>query len=100
MKRNLLLTLFFVVLAAPAVAVLAFAVRAAFLRYEADVGEGSLSGLASLPLPALILLLAAPLLAILLATGLTFRAIRRAKRKEDEEREKNGESDEDEYPDF
>ena len=100
MKRNLKATLLFLLLAVIAVAVLAFAVRFAYLRYEADVGEGSFSGLASLPLPALILLLSAPLLAILLATGLTFRAIRRARRKEEEERKRNGEDGEEEYPDF
>lgn len=74
--------------------VVGFAVRLAYLRYTGEFGNGSFAGLASFPLPVLILLAGAPLLGFLFALLSTFRAIRRAKKKEEAEREnaaeKNG----------
>ena len=68
-----------------------FAVRFAYVRYTGDFGSGSLSGLSSLPVPILVLILGAPLLAFLFAILVTTRAIRRAKRKDEAERENDPE---------
>ena len=84
-RRAPLIALFCALLVFAAVA-LGFTVRLAYLRYVGEFGRGSFSGLASLPLPILVTLGAAPLLGVLFACLLTFRAIRRAKKKEDEER--------------
>ena len=80
-------------------AVIWLAVRVAYRRYTGDFGRGSFAGLSSLPAPIICLLLGAPLLGFLFATGLTFRAIRRAEKKEEAERENDPERD-DEYSDF
>ena len=70
---------------------LALAVRFAYVRYTGDFGSGSLAGLSSLPVPILVLILGSPLLGFLSASLVTFRAICRAKRKEEEERENDPE---------
>ena len=73
-----------------------FAVRFAYVRYTGDFGSGSLAGLSELSVPILVLILGAPVLGFLFASLVTFRAIRRAKKKEDEERENDPErADED-----
>lgn len=64
-----------------------FAVRLAYLRYTGEFGPGSLSSLSSLSLPILCLICGAPLLGFLFAALVTFRAIRRAKKKEEAESE-------------
>ena len=72
------------------------AVRFAYVRYTGDFGSGSLAGLSSLSVPILVLILGAPVLGFLFASLVTFRAIRRAKKKEEEERENDPErADED-----
>jgi len=72
------------------------AVRFAYVRYTGNFGSGSLAGLSSLSAPILCLILGAPVLGFLFASLVTFRAIRRAKKKEDEERENDPErADED-----
>ena len=72
------------------------AVRFAYVRYTGNFGSGSLAGLSSLSLPILILICGAPMLGFLFASLVTFRAIRRAKKKEEEERENDPErADED-----
>lgn len=81
-----IVALFLALLLLGAVAV-GFAVRIAYLRYVGEFGEGSFAGLASLPIPVLCLLGGAPLLGFLFAVLVTFRAIRRAKKKEEKERE-------------
>jgi len=88
--RFLFVAFFLALLILSAVAV-GFAVRLAYVRYTGDFGSGSLSGLASLPVPILVLILGAPLLGFLFAILVTTRAIRRAKRKEDAERENDPE---------
>ena len=73
-----------------------FAVRFAYVRYTGNFGSGSLAGLSSLSVPILVLILGAPVLGFLFASLVTFRAIRRAKKKEEEERENDPErADED-----
>ena len=91
--RFLFVAFFLALLILAAVAV-GFAVRLAYVRYTGDFGSGSLSGLASLPVPILVLILGAPLLGVLFAILVTTRAIRRAKRKEDAERENDPDNDE------
>ncbi|MBO4284394.1 MAG: hypothetical protein J5958_07215 [Clostridia bacterium] len=72
------------------------AVRFAYVRYTGNFGSGSLAGLSELSVPILVLILGAPVLGFLFASLVTFRAIRRAKKKEDEERENDPErADED-----
>ena len=68
-----------------------FAVRFAYVRYTGEFGSGSLAGLSNLPIPIMILILGAPLLGFLFATLVTFRAIRRARKKEEAERENDPE---------
>ena len=70
---------------------IAFAVRLAYVRYTGDFGSGSLAGLSSLPVPILVLILGSPLLGFLFASLVTFRAIRRARKKEETERENDPE---------
>ena len=96
-SRVVFVALFLALLLLCAVAV-GFAVRLAYLRYIGEFGEGSFAGLASLPIPVLCLLLGAPLLGFLFAVLVTTRAIRRAKKKEEKEREDAG--DEENQSDF
>ena len=88
-----LVALFLSLLVLSAVAV-GFAVRLAYVRYTGEFGGGSFAGLALLPVPILCLILGAPLIAFLFAILVTSRAIRRAKKKEEAERE-NGPDAED-----
>ena len=88
--RVLLIVLFVCMFVLGCVAI-AFAVRLAYVRYTGDFGSGSLAGLSSLPVPILVLILGAPLLGFLFASLVTFRAIRRAKKKEEAERENDPE---------
>ncbi len=81
-----LAALFLSLLILSAVAV-GFAVRLAYVRYTGEFGGGSFAGLSSLPVPILVLILGAPLLAFLFAILVTSRAIRRAKKKEEAEKE-------------
>lgn len=81
-----LVALFLSLLVLSAVAV-GFAVRLAYVRYTGEFGGGSFAGLASLPVPILCLIFGAPLIAFLFAILVTSRAIRRAKKKEEAERE-------------
>lgn len=85
-SRVVFVALFLLLLLLCAVAV-GFAVRLAYLRYIGEFGEGSFAGLAALPLPVLCLLLGAPLLGFLFAVLVTTRAIRRAKKKEEADKE-------------
>lgn len=85
-SRVVFVALFLALLLLCAVAV-GFAVRLAYLRYIGEFGEGSFAGLAALPLPVLCLLLGAPLLGFLFAVLVTTRAIRRAKKKEEADKE-------------
>ncbi|MBR5043869.1 MAG: hypothetical protein IKX66_00860 [Clostridia bacterium] len=78
---------FFIALLILAAVAVGFAVRFAYVRYTGDFGSGSLAGLSSLPVPILCLILGAPLLAFLFAVLVTSRAIRRAKTKDEAERE-------------
>ena len=91
--RVLLVAFFLAMLILGAFAV-GFAVRFAYVRYTGDFGSGSLAGLSSLPVPILCLILGAPLLGFLFAILVTTRAIRRAKRKDEAERENDPDNDE------
>ena len=71
--------------------IVGFAVRFAYVRYTGEFGSGSLAGLSNMPIPILILILGAPLLGFLFAALVTFRAIRRARKKEEAERENDPE---------
>lgn len=88
--RALLIVLFLCMLVFGCV-VIALAVHFAYVRYTGDFGSGSLAGLSSLPVPILCLILGAPLLGFLFASLVTFRAIRRAQKKEEAERENDPE---------
>ena len=88
---RVLLVAFFIALLILAAVAVGFAVRFAYVRYTGDFGSGSLSGLSSLPVPILCLILGAPLLGFLFAILVTFRAIRRAKKKDEAERENDPE---------
>ena len=99
MKRNdraarALIIGFFLVMLAFAGITVGIAVRFAYIRYTGDFGSGSLSGLSELSTPILVLILGAPLLAFLFASLVTFRALRRAKKKEDAERENDPDGEE------
>ena len=73
-----------------------FAVRFAYVRYTGNFGSGSLAGLSALSVPILVLILGAPVLGFLFAVFVTSRAIRRARKKEEAERENDPErADED-----
>ena len=76
------------------------AVRLAYVRYTGEFGSGSFSALPSLPLPILCLILGAPLLGFLFAGLMTFRAIRRAKKKEEAERENDPDGEDENQSDF
>lgn len=88
---RVLLVAFFIALLILGAFAVGFSVRLAYVRYTGDFGSGSLAGLASLPVPILCLILGAPLLAFLFAVLVTSRAIRRAKRKDEAERENDPE---------
>jgi len=98
-RRAGLFALFISLFVLAAVAVV-FAVRVAYLRYTGNFGEGSFSGLTSLPVPMLCLLFGAPLLGFLFAGLVTFRAIRRAQKKEEAEHENDPDGDDEPYSDF
>ena len=98
-SRVVFVALFLALLLLCAVAV-GFAVRLAYVRYTGEFGPGSLSSLSSLPLPILCLILGAPLLGFLFAGLMTFRAIRRAKRKEEAERENDPDGEDHTNSDF
>ncbi len=91
MKRNdragrALVIAFFLLMLIFAGITVGIAVRFAYIRYTGDFGSGSLSSLSELSTPILVLILGAPLLAFVFAAFVTFRALRRAKRKEEAER--------------
>ena len=98
-RRVGLVALFLSLLLFAGVAV-GFAVRLAYVRYTGEFGPGSLSSLSSLPLPILCLILGAPLLGFLFAGLMTFRSIRRAKKKEEAERENDPDGEDQTNSDF
>lgn len=98
-SRAGLVALFLALLIFASVAV-GFAVRLAYLRYTGDFGEGSFAGLAGLPVPILCVLGLAPLLGLLFAVLVTTRAIRRAQKKEETEKESAPDGEEESDSDF